>query len=157
MRTADPALLREIVGSHADWLRSLADGIDDRPVVPDRVVKSSGTENTFATDLTSLPEIREEVAAMARDTAAWLDRRGLLCRTVTMKVRYSDFTTITRSHTAPATRDTDDLVARAAALLERTEAGRRPVRLLGVSVHNLQDPSEPAEVGDPLLPFSDAD
>ena len=157
VRTADPALLREVVGSHADWLRSLADGIDDRAVVPDRVVKSSGTENTFATDLTSLPEIREEVATMARDTAAWLDRRGLLCRTVTLKVRDSDFTTITRSHTAPPTRETAELIARAAALLDRTEAGSRAVRLLGVSVHNLLDPSEPAEEGDPLLPFSDAD
>jgi DNA polymerase-4 len=156
VRVADPGLLRDVVGSHADWLRRLADGIDDRPVVPDRVVKSSGTENTFATDLTSLPEIREEVTAMARDTAAWLDRRGLLCRTVTLKVRYSDFTTITRSHTAPPTKDTVELVARAVALLDRTEAGGRAVRLLGVSVHNLLDPSERAEraeAGDPLLPF----
>ncbi len=156
VRTADPALLREVVGGHADWLRSLADGIDDRAVVPDRVVKSSGTENTFATDLMSLPEIREEVAVMARDTAVWLERRGLLCRTVTLKVRYSDFTTITRSHTAPPTRDIAELMARAAALLDRTEAGARPVRLLGVSVHNLLDPkepAEPAEAADPLLPF----
>jgi DNA polymerase-4 len=145
------------VGSYADWLRGLADGIDDRPVVPDRVVKSSGTENTFATDLTSLPEIREEIASMARDTAAWLERRGLVCRTVTLKVRYSDFTTITRSHTAPPTKAEAELVARAMALLDRTEAGSRPVRLLGVSVHNLLDPSEPAEDGYPSLPLFDLD
>jgi DNA polymerase-4 len=157
VRTADPAALREIVGSYADWLRGLADGIDDRPVVPDRMVKSSGTENTFATDLTSLPEIREEVASMARDTAAWLERRGLLCRTVTLKVRYSDFTTVTRSHTAPPTRAEAELVGRATALLERTEAASRPVRLLGVSVHNLLDPSEPAEDGHPSLPLFDLD
>jgi len=51
-------------------------------------------------------------------------------------VRYSDFTTITRSHTAPPTREEADIIARAMQLLEKTEAGRRPVRLLGVSVHN---------------------
>ena len=47
-------LLRETVGSLADWLRQLAHGIDDRPVVPNRETKSSGTENTYAEDLTDL-------------------------------------------------------------------------------------------------------
>ena len=78
---------------------------------------------------------------MARDDAGWLERKGLLCRTVTIKVRYDDFTTITRSHSSlPGTRDAEALAARAVALLDRTEAGVRPVRLLGVSVHNLMDP-----------------
>jgi DNA polymerase-4 len=153
VRTADPAVLREAVGSHADWLRQLAQGIDDRPVEPNQSAKSSGTENTFSEDLLDLPQIRQEIDEMARDGAAWLERKGLDCRTVTIKVRYSDFTTITRSHSkAPATRDAGDLAARAVALLDRTEAGRRPVRLLGVSVHNLVDSAEPAEEADlPLL------
>jgi DNA polymerase-4 len=146
VRGADPAVLREAVGSHADWLRQLADGIDDRPVVPNRSAKSSGTENTFSEDLSDLAEIRREVDEMARDGAAWLERRMLVCRTVTIKVRYSDFATITRSHSRmPATRDADEIAARALALLERTDAGRRPVRLLGVSVHNLVDPADAGE------------
>jgi DNA polymerase-4 len=159
VRTADPAVLREAVGSQADWLRRLADGSDDRPVVPDREVKSSGTENTFSSDLTDLTQIKAEIDGMARDGAAWLERKSLLCRTVTIKVRYSDFTTITRSHSrVPPTRDAEDIVARAIMLLDRTEAGVRPVRLLGVSVHNLLDPKEagheaPEPDGDPLLPF----
>lgn len=141
VRAADPAVLREAVGSHADWLRRLADGQDDRPVVPDRSAKSSGTENTFAQDLGDLGEIRRQIDEMARDGAAWLERKALVCRTVTIKVRYSDFTTLTRSHTSlPPTRDADALASRALALLVKTEAGRRPVRLLGVSVHNLVDP-----------------
>ena len=83
---------------------------------------------------------------MARDGAAWLERKLLSCRTVTIKVRYDDFTTITRSHSKdPATRNADDIAARAIALLERTEAGHRPVRLLGVSVHNLVDPTHRSE------------
>jgi len=154
VRAADEAKLRDAVGSQTDWLRRLADGIDDRPVVPNRAAKSCGNENTFSRDLTNLDDIRGAIDDMARGDAEWLERRSLLCRTVTIKVRYDDFTTITRSHSQlPATRDPDLLAARACALLERTEAGRRPVRLLGVSVHNLVDPSEPpADWG---LPFAD--
>ena len=75
---------------------------------------------------------------MARQTAEWLARKGLLARTVTIKVRYADFTTVTRSHTAAApTRDPGEIAARALTLLERTEAGRRPIRLLGAGVHGL--------------------
>jgi DNA polymerase-4 len=139
VRTADQALLRETVGSLADWLRQLANGIDERPVVPNREVKSSGSENTFAQDLTDLDAIRQEIAEMAGRTIAWLKRRQLLARTVTIKVRYDDFTTITRSHTAPATGDEGPLTERAVRLLDKTDAGRRPVRLLGVSLHNFCD------------------
>jgi len=153
VRTADPAALVAAVGSGADWLRRLADGVDDRPVVPDRAAKSSGTESTFAEDLTDLTRIRAEIDEMARDGAAWLERRSLFCRTVTIKVRYADFTTITRSHSAIPTRHPDEIAARAVALLERTSAGERPVRLLGVSVHNLSDPAHP-EPG-PRLPLFD--
>jgi DNA polymerase-4 len=143
VRAADDRILREAVGNHVEWLRRLAEGIDERPVVPDRAPKSCGTENTFSTDLTSLDEIRREIDEMARDDAGWLERKGLVCRTVTIKVRYDDFTTITRSHSAlPETRDADTIASRAVALLDRTEAGVRPVRLVGVSVHNLIDPGE---------------
>src|SRR6476620_6801852 len=98
VRAIDSATLREAVGSNADWLRQLAAGIDERPVVPNRSAKSSGSENTFSEDLTDLAEIRAEIDEMARNGAAWLERRALTCRTVTIKVRYSDFATITRSH-----------------------------------------------------------
>jgi DNA polymerase IV len=154
VRTADPALLRGTVGSLADWLLQLARGEDDRPVVAEHEPKSSGSENTFAHDLTDINDIREEVAAMARDAAAWLAKRALYARTVTIKVRYHDFTTITRSHTEDATRDEENIVRRAVALLDRTDAGRRPVRLLGVSVHNLSEtPLVRPENPQPQLPF----
>jgi DNA polymerase-4 len=137
VRAATPAALERAVGSLAAWLRQLADGVDDRPVVADRAPKSCGTENTFAEDLIDAAAVRQEIHAMARDDATWLVRRGLLARTVIVKVRYSDFTTVTRSDTRPATCDADEIAARAVRLLDRTEAGRRPIRLLGVSVHNL--------------------
>ena len=63
-----------------------------------------------------------------------------------IKVRYDDFTTVTRSHSVPApTRDADAIAARAVALLEKTNAGVRPVRLLGVSMHNLANPDDPID------------
>jgi DNA polymerase-4 len=153
VRTADPAVLREAVGSGAEWLKRLADGIDDRAVEPHHDPKSSGTENTFSQDLTDIDEIRREIDEMARDGAAWLKKRALLCRTVTIKVRYSDFTTVTRSHTAPPTQDADAIAKRAVALLEKTESGTRPVRLLGASVHNLLDPDAPEDGEDGDLPL----
>src|SRR5215218_5935134 len=136
VRAADPQLLRDTVGSLADWLRQLANGVDDRPVVPNREAKSSGSENTYPEDLTDIGTIRSEVADMASHAIRWLARKQLLARTVTIKVRYDDFTTITRSHTSAPTRDEADLTTRAVRLLEKTDAGRRPIRLLGASVHN---------------------
>jgi DNA polymerase-4 len=152
VRSADAAALRDTVGSLSDWLRQLAAGIDDRPVEPNRETKSSGSENTFPQDLTDLNVIRQETAEMAADAASWLARKSLQARTITLKVRYSDFTTITRSHTAAPTRDESALVARAVQLLDRTEAGPRPVRLLGVSVHNICDDAELSPASD-WLPF----
>ena len=150
VRCADAQLLRDAVGGLADWLKPLAHGIDERPVVADREVKSSGSETTYPEDLTSLDVIREQIAELAGHAAAWLHRRELFARTITIKVRYSDFTTISRSHTAPATRDQTDLTARAVRLLDKTEAGARAVRLLGVSVHNIGTAS-----GIDRLPFDE--
>jgi DNA polymerase-4 len=152
--------LRTVVGSSAEWLQQLAHGIDDRPVEPNRERKSVGSENTFPHDLTEMHEIREAVGDMAREVAEWMARKGVFARTVTLKVRYDDFSTITRSHSeAHATHDVDAIMGRAIALVAKTDAGVRPVRLLGVSAHNLQDaPETPApadRTGLPRLPFED--
>jgi DNA polymerase-4 len=155
VRAADPTLLREAVGSLGEWLQELALGRDDRPVVAEYEPKSSGSENTFERDLTDIATIRAEIAEMASQAAAWLTRRELYARTVTIKVRYDDFTTITRSHSDAATRDDDNIRSRAVALLDRTDAGRRPVRLLGVSVHNLSTGMEAAEELQARLPFGE--
>src|SRR5215467_9622759 len=84
VRSADPALLRAAVGSLADWLRQLANGIDERPVVPNREAKSSGSESTYPEDLTDLDVIRHETAELASHAIAWLSRKHLLARTVTI-------------------------------------------------------------------------
>ena len=154
--------LRAIVGSLAPWLHQLARGEDERPVEPNREAKSASSENTFNHDLTDVDEIRSAVDEMARDVAAWLVRKQKRARTVTLKVRYEDFTTITRSVTVmPPTDEPAIVAARAVALLDRTEAGTRPVRLLGVGVHNLSglddEPPAPRRSGIPRLPFEEQD
>ena len=81
---------------------------------------------------------------------------------MTLKVRYDDFATVTRSVTVlPPTDDADAIAARAVSLLDRTDAGRRPVRLLGVGVHNLsgldEEPPAPRSSSVPRLPFEEED
>lgn len=151
VRTADPAVLHQAVGSLADWLVDLSHGRDDRAVTPHRKAKSSSSEETYAHDLTDFNVIREEIGLMARENAEWLVARGLLARTVTIKVRYADFTTVTRNHSAPATNDANQIANRAVALLDKTEARTRPVRLLGAGVHGLLDPRDLDDDG--MLPF----
>jgi DNA polymerase IV len=141
VRSADRALLHDAVGSLADWLVQLSHGEDPRPVEPDRPSKSASSENTYAQDLTDLETIRAEIERMARENADWLSRRGIEARSVSIKVRYAGFATVTRSHTLSLpTSDADVLASWAVALLEKTEAGKRPVRLLGAKVFNLTEP-----------------
>ncbi len=159
VRTIDLEVLRSVVGSWAEGLQRLAFGEDSRPVQPNRERKSIGCEETYARDLVDGHPIREEVDRLARHSADILERKKLLARTVTLKVRYSNFQTITRSVTRePATGSADEVAARALALLEKTEADRRPVRLLGVSLHGLRTIGEAeAESSDDELPFPDGD
>ena len=154
VRTADEEQLRRAVGSLAGWIARLSYGDDPRRVVPDRPWKSRSCETTYAEDLDDPNEIRREIERFARETAAMLIRKNLRARTVTIKVRYADFTTVTRNHTAEVpTCDEHEIVVRALALLDRTEAGRRPVRLLGVGAHGLVDLTDSIPPSE-LFPFS---
>jgi DNA polymerase-4 len=138
VRSVQIERLRAVVGSLAEWLVQLSHGDDPRPVTPDRESKSSSSENTYVEDLVDLEAIRAELERMARENADWLARKQLGARTVTIKVRYADFTTVTRSHTlSRATADPDVIASWAKDLLGRTDAGERPVRLLGVRVAGL--------------------
>ena len=139
IRTAERDLLTKTVGSLAEWLVELSHGRDNRPVETNRETKSVSCETTYAKDLTDLREINQQIQLLAEEVAGDLKRKGLRARTVTIKVRYNNFSTVTRSHTTEYFTDSrPDLVNRAQMLLERTEAGARPVRLLGVGAHSLK-------------------
>jgi DNA polymerase-4 len=138
IRAFDAERLHAEVGSLAQWLRQLSRGEDPRPVVPHRDAKSASSETTYATDLGDVAQMKAELARLARETAEWLEKESLAGRTVTIKVRYADFTTVTRSHTlSRPTCDADVIASWAAELLGRTQAGARKVRLLGARVSGL--------------------
>ncbi|HEX7249731.1 MAG TPA: DNA polymerase IV [Burkholderiales bacterium] len=138
VRAADEEKLRRAVGSLAEWLKRLSRGDDPRKVTPNRPWKSISAEDTYPEDLTDVKEMRAEIERLARRVAGSVAKKGLVARTVTIKVRYANFTTVTRSHTGEApTADAGQITERALALLARTDAGKRPVRLLGVGAHGL--------------------
>ncbi|MEM1024636.1 MAG: DNA polymerase IV [Myxococcota bacterium] len=127
----------KLFGRHGAGLLELAHGQDDRPVVPDRAPKSRGAERTFPKDLRQRDEIEAVIRRLAQEVAAALHKRRLEGRTVVLKVRYANFKTVTRSRTQAHVSDEAEITRLALRLLEDTEAGRRPVRLLGVSVSGL--------------------
>jgi hypothetical protein len=106
-------------------------------VVPERVVKSIGHEETFATDLRDHDVLHVEVVRQSDAVATRLRRAGMAGRTVTLKVRFHDFRTITRSRTGPAPIDTGPELARLAGELLAAVDCSEGVRLLGVSASNL--------------------
>ncbi len=125
-------------GKHGRLLFEFSRGIDDRPVEVHSERKSLGVENTYAEDLTDLARMEAEVERMATSVAEALARSGFASCTVTLKLRYSDFTTLTRSRTFPVPVYDGAVIAEVAKdLLRRTEASSRPVRLLGVTASNL--------------------
>jgi DNA polymerase-4 len=131
-------LLERRMGRHGAGLYRYARGHDERPVRIHRERKSLSAERTYATDLTSLEQMDEQLGRLAERVAGGLAKRELSARTVTLKVRYDDFTTLTRSHTLVApTADAAELAEQARRLLRKSEAGRRAVRLLGVGGSNL--------------------
>ncbi len=141
--------LRVRFGRHGEGLHQFARGEDDRPVETSRERKSLGQEHTYGRDLESLPTMEAELARLAEQVAAGLERRGLTARTVTVKVRYGDFTTVTRSHTFPGpVVSAEEMARQAAMLLRATEAATRPVRLLGVTASGL---GQAREEGQPQL------
>jgi len=120
-------------------LHRLSRAIDDRAVVPELQPKSVGHEETFARDHTQIETLQREAVRMADAVAQRLRNHRLAGRTVTIKVRFHDFRTITRSVTLAATVDTGPAIARAAKeLLDHIDPSTG-VRLLGVSVSNLAD------------------
>jgi DNA polymerase-4 len=125
-------------GAHGAALHDLAFGRDDRPVEPVSAPKSIGAETTFGHDTRDAERLRHVLREHAERVGRELRAQGLAGRRVTLKLRYADFTTITRAHTADPTQDGLDIFRRAADLLGR-ERLDQPVRLVGVSVSQLQD------------------
>jgi DNA polymerase-4 len=130
-------------GKHGVKMRLLAMGIDDRNVIPDHDVKSMGHEDTFSEDIIDLASAKKELLSLANRVARRMRREGLEGRTVALKVKYSDFTMVTRSTTLKdRTDDGQEIYSTACSLMEKTAVGKRPVRLLGISISHFSADSE---------------
>lgn len=132
------ASLVSLVGSaQGRILHELSRGHDRRPVEPNRVVKSVGHEETYANDHCQHATLRRQLVRLGDGVASRLRGAGLVGRTVTLKVRFADFSTITRAQTVtPAIDNGRDLARVGIALLDHVDV-RPGVRLLGLSVSNL--------------------
>lgn len=147
--------LRRHFGSSADYYFQIARGIDKRSVEPNRIRKSIGKEITLAEDLADIAQMLTVLGRQADQVAALLEQRETEAYCLTLKVRYADFTTLTRSRTrAEPFRAAAEMLVVAEELLRSTTAGKQPVRLLGLTVSQF---SRELPVDDPLqlaLPFA---
>jgi DNA polymerase-4 len=123
-------------------LYALSCANDDRPVEPDRAMKSIGHEETFARDLHELGELHTELVRLSDGVASRLRSAGIGARTMTMKVRFAGFTTITRSTTLPSPITTSAAIVQAVAPLLASIDPGPGVRLLGVHASNFGAPAE---------------
>ena len=130
--------LTQIFGKSGPFFYDMARGQDDRPVTSVRVRKSIGAETTLAEDIADYSRIKAVLEDLVSRVARSLAGKKTGGRTLSLKVRYSDFTTITRSSTQSQGFFTaPDMFDHLPRLLATTEAGRRKIRLLGVTVSNL--------------------
>ncbi len=161
---SEDTLIRAVGNAHGRHLHALSRGIDDRPVVADRGVKSIGHEETFGTDFHDTAMLKPEIVRMADAVSNRMRDAGQVARTITLKLKFADFRLITRSKTMPTTVMSGVTMASVAlALLAEPDVTdqvhQHGVRLLGVSVSNLSpigDGPAPVEV-DQLDLFASAE
>jgi DNA polymerase-4 len=161
LQEADEAKLASRFGTNtARFLKSRALFEDDSPVQTERVVaKSYSTERTFDEDVGELEKLESVLREMAQELCEGLQRRGRRGRTIAIKVRLDDWTTVTRARTVEAPTHDTPLVTETALELLRVYAPPRPVRLLGVRVAGFEDVepdarrAPPAPAGQLALPL----
>ena len=133
-------------GRSGAYYYDIARGIDDRPVNPTRVRKSIGSETTFDGNIVDKKLIWATLTKLAGGLGSSLQGKGVTARTVTIKVKYSDFQLITRSKTGEqAVHNEASIIDVLPELLRKTEVGKRPIRLIGISLANLNESSDQAD------------
>ena len=141
LANADRSILQKVFGKNADKVQHLAIGLDDRPVVPETAPKSIGRETTFEKDLYTFEDCKAAILELSGQTGYRLRNKGYSGRTVTLKVKFKDFKIITRSISSEGDISCDEEIFNLAVKLLKEVAYENGVRLLGVTVSNLQDGS----------------
>lgn len=130
--------LQSYFGRSAEYYYNIARGIDHRPVRSHRVRKSVGAETTFESNVMDKTVVWQTLQALSERVENSLKAKNMVARTITLKVRYADFTLNTRSKTHDAfLANKEDMLALLPSLLKKTEIGTQPIRLVGMSVSNL--------------------
>lgn len=143
LRNCSRIELAEYFGKNGNFFYDIVRGADSRPVRTSRVRKSVGSERTLKEDTTDMDEINALLESLVEQVSTVLQRKDVGSRTITLKIRYSDFTTITRSVSCKtAISAAQDILSCLPELLKKTQAGARPIRLIGVSASNLVPKSE---------------
>lgn len=140
LRNKPLAQLTERFGKAGQYYYNIARAIDDRPVRSTRIRKSLGKETTFAQDILSIAELTAKLLDLAEIVLESLAKQNLKARTITVKVKYSDFQQVTRAQTIEHNIEMADLKTWIPQLLERTEAGHKPIRLVGLSLSGFAMP-----------------
>ena len=141
LANADRSILQKVFGKNADKVQHLAMGLDDRPVIPETAPKSIGRETTFEKDLYTFEDCKAAILELSGQTGFRLRNKGYSGRTVTLKVKFKDFKVITRSISSEGDISCDEEIFSLAVKLLQDVAYENGVRLLGVTVSNLQDGS----------------
>ena len=138
-----PSALKKLLGASGEHVYRLSWGIDPRPVTPVRLEKSIGAEETFAVDTADDVLLHRELLRLSHRTAERLRSTGMVARSISLKLRYTDFSTITRSRTVHAPVDSAQLIyAVAVQLLESLGPRAMTVRLVGVRAEHLEDAAQ---------------
>jgi DNA polymerase IV len=133
-------------GKVGGYYFNIVRGYDNRPVNPNRIRKSVGKERTMSTDIDDKEQMLELLEKTAQGVAEYLQKNNTLGRTVTLKVKYYNFKSITRSVSlSEPVNDADTIMTHIRPLLDKTEAGKVKVRLLGVSLSNLTNGNETSQ------------
>ena len=139
------AQLKSFFGQHAGTIHNLSLGKDDRAVVSEREAKSIGAEETFEVDLRDIDEMRTILMSLAERVGSRLRQEKTAGKTITLKLRYGTFQTLTRRRTLTEPTQIDDTIYRIAGeLLEQQQDIETGVRLLGITVSQLE-PERPVE------------
>jgi len=139
LRRQSLEFLQQHFGKSGPWFHAISNGEDHRPVVPDRPRKSSGSETTFANDLTDPADIEAGVQAMADEVWAWCEKAQAFGRTVTVKIKYADFRQATRSRTLPAIITSQETLRNVSVSLVRTVLpSAKGIRLVGVTLSSFE-------------------
>jgi len=146
LRKHSESFLRQHFGKAGGYFYNLARGIDERPVVPDRIRKSIGAERTYEVDLEEVEDVEAALSKVVCETWSRCARHEAKGRTVTVKIKYSNFEQVTRSKSGDGfVKDEETMRAMASGLLHQVFPLKSGIRLLGVTLSNLVGDEDEAE------------